>query len=191
MTHCGFSVHGITDTFYDLEGISHGADRASQLVSYGYEQARLTSVVGGNALRVFYANSVLCASISPGPLNLALIPTGLHDGPWHSLERSKKVECIQAIAKVVWRIADALVAMDSSGNGLYIADLDAYLQGIGRFNAVQPDPHADRRRNGVQAMLEAQLAAMHESTSWRLTKPIRMVANGIKRLRPQLNTTSK
>ena len=133
MIYCGFSVHGVADTKIDLENIAHNVDRAAQLCSYAYEQARLTSMTGGNALRVFYYNSELCSSISPLPLNLALIPTGLHEGPWHSLERTKKLKSIEAIAATIWRIADALVAMDRCGSGLHIADLDAYLEGIRRF----------------------------------------------------------
>lgn len=38
-------------------------------------------------------------------------------------------------------------------------------------------------RNGVIATLEAQLTAIRGSTSWRLTTPIRIVGNGIRRLR--------
>lgn len=155
---------------------------ACRLRNYGYEQARLTSAYGGNALRVFYSNSELCAAISPIPLDLSLVPAGRFEAAWHKLERDAKVKVIEEIAAAIWTIADALLVMDAAGNGLAISDLDDYLDGIRHFNATQWDASSRVRAlltNVTVApvpILECLSDEQLDGTPYRSALPICLVA---------------
>jgi hypothetical protein len=139
VTLCGFSLHGASEFALELLDVSDDGSRAKRIADLSFEEARLTSSVGGNCVRLFFAFRELCKPFSNRPLELDLLPR-THVGAWHLVEREAKLTIIDDLAGWIRHLAASVESLNSRGDGLDFNDLDAYLAGISRFNHSQNNP---------------------------------------------------
>jgi hypothetical protein len=137
--YCGFSVHGASDLAAETAPALGHTARREAIRGMAFEEARLTSLAGGNCLRIFYTPSAVCAPLSDRPLGLDILPR-LHTGPWHLLPLADKIRHASEYSIWIWKAAEAIRAAAPRGDDLGWDDLGAYFAGLKEFNQQQTDP---------------------------------------------------
>jgi hypothetical protein len=152
LSFCGFSIGGIDWLEADLAGADTPELRAERLCEIGYEEARLTHGLGGNLLRLFYSHATLLDRTIAVPTGGDALPFGpphiqaaLATGPWHLLPFTDKVQYLETVREGLDTQYATVAASSPTGDGLNYADIDSYLDGVGRFNRAWAKPGEEVR----------------------------------------------